>query len=659
MRKQTAIFAMASVAIDGLFGCSSESENSTSPLATTVNTQLPGEVLSDEVLSDEVLSDEILSVNKLEAKAHLAKFRRSVVDSRRFKASTSEESENATIEIDSSLQNGNFAVDADVTVEDDSTYTVASAGVEDDAFAWIIQVEEGSVVYSWREKAGKEWHQFKTEKFCKKNDVNNVRVERAESMIVVFVNGEIVAAFDDEIKGSFKVKGKLTIGFDKKEEGKCHCENGHVEQIGVETVDEMEDEFVADTADVVDEPEVADSSEKPVDEWIAEWNFDDSASVGLDATGNGHDATIGEGFVSTEDGIASFNGRSGFTVDLADDININEFVVEARVKPTQFGTMQNIIVAEPPGRGVDGWQLRIDEGVLTVHLRDSDKDGDDWNIFPGKRMALGEWSEIRLERNADSVKLFQDGELTVAVAYEGDLTQMRYDWSIGYDGMQQAFHNRYFIGEMDYVRFGKFTNFSAGSVAASSERLLVAWEFNEPSFVGLDRMANNSTHYLVGSARVADTTVILDGNSGLQVPLSKVFMRNTFAVEARVKPAQFGGMQNIVVAEPPGRYGDGWIVRLDSGALTVHFRDEDVDDTTWNILKGAKLDLDEWTTIRVERTADSIKVFQDGNLTASAAAVGDVSQLGYNIGIGYDAMKQAISDRFFNGEIDYIRFYGL
>jgi len=43
----------------------------------------------------------------------------------------------------------------------------------------------------------------------------------------------------------------------------------------------------------------------------------------------------------------------------------------------------------------------------------------------------------------------------------------------------------------------------------------------------------------------------------------------------------------------------------------------------------------------------------------SAEAVGDVSQLGYNIGIGYDAMMQAKHDRFFVGEIDYIRYYGL
>ena len=31
----------------------------------------------------------------------------------------------------------------------------------------------------------------------------------------------------------------------------------------------------------------------------------------------------------------------------------------------------------------------------------------------------------------------------------------------------------------------------------------------------------------------------------------------------------------------------------------------------------------------------------------------------HGFGIGYDAMRQAKSNRYFNGEIDYIRFYGL
>lgn len=649
MKKWYALPAVASMAMAGLFGCSSESPDTYTSVVGA----------NDTVIDNQAAAGEVAVLSAPDAKAHLAMFRRSVVDTWQF-----ESSDSASVEIDSTLQNENFAVDADVTVEDDSAYTIASAGVDGDGFAWMVQVEKGTVVYSWRETAGSEWKKFQTGKSVAKNELSNVRVERAGNVVVVFVNGKIEGAFRNETNVAFKMEGSITFGFDKVNPGMCHCHNGHVEQVGVETVDEIEDTPI-DSIEVVDPVETpidtiaGESDPVPETVWIAEWDFNDAEKVGLDVTGNGHDATIGEGSVASTDGIAAFDGKSGFTVALANDIKINEFVVEARVKPTKFGTMQNIIVAEPPGRGVDGWQLRIDEGVLTVHLRDDDLNGDDWNIFPGKRMALGEWNVIRLERSADSVKLFQNGELTVAAAYTGDVTQMRYDWSIGFDGMQQAFHNRYFIGEMDYVRFGAFNGFSEGVLPVKTKRLLVAWEFNEPAFIGLDRMANNSTHYLVGAPKVADTTVALDGKSGLQVDLSKVFQRNTFAVETRVKPTQFGEMQNIIVAEPPGRYGDGWIIRLDNGVLTVHFRDEDTDGITWNILMGEKLALDEWTDIRVERGAETIKVFQNGELTAEAETTGDVSQLGYDIGIGFDAMMQAKHDRFFVGEIDFIRYYGL
>lgn len=654
MNKKYLIPAVALATFGVIAGCSSNSDDFSSPVSAG---------------DKQVTSEGIAYVNVQEAKAHMALYRRSVVESRQFDAPISEESEKASVTIDSTLENGNIAVNADVTVKDDSTYTVASAGVDGDGAAWIVQVENGAVVYSWRDKANGEWKKFETGKVCDKNKLNNIRVERTESVIVVVVNGKIEGAFRNGIEGSVSINGKITIGFDKKESGKCHCRNGHVEQMDVETVTVIKDTVevpVDTTASCKTHPKgCGDSDVEKKDslkldgKWIAEWNFNDSAKIGLDATGNGHDATVTEGTVSATEGLATFDGKSGFSVKLKSDIKINNFVVEARVKPTKFGTMQNIIVAEPPGRGVDGWQLRIDEGVLTVHLRDTDKDGDDWSIFPGKAMTLDKWSEVRLERSADSVKLFQNGELTVAAAYTGDLTQMAYDWSIGYDGMQQAFHDRYFIGEMDYVRFGKLDGFSDGELAAQEVKPLVAWEFNEPKFVGLDRMANNSSKYPVGKPVVVDTTVILDGTSGLMVPLSKTFKRNTFAIEARVKPTKFGEMQNIIVAEPPGRYGSGWIVRLDNGVLTVHFRDEDVDDTTWNLYKGDKLALDEWTKIRVERTADSIKVFQNDNLVVKAAAKGDVSALGYDIGIGYDAMMQAKHDRFFVGEIDYIRYYGL
>ncbi len=642
MKKSIVLPAFASLAMLGLFGCSSETSSSS---------------MTGSVSEEQSTLNNLIRLNTADAQKHLARYRRSVVESWQLSDTMS----TASTEVDTTIQNDHFAIEADVQVEDDSAYTIVSAGVDGDSAAWMIQVENGVIAYSWRNQVAGEWLKFKTEKKLEKNTLTNVRMERAGDIVVFVVDGKVIDAFKSD--ATARVIGSLTIGFDAMEQGRCHCRNGRIEQAILETVDEMENDST-ETVDEINSVDVAAdtavvSKDTVVARWIAEWNFNDSTNVGLDATGNKHDAVVGEGTVTAADGIASFDGNSGFSVSLDEDLGINEFVVEARVKPTQFGTMQNIIVAEPPGRGVDGWQLRIDEGVLTVHLRDTEKDGDDWNIFPGKKMVLGEWSEIRLERNADSVKMFQDGELTVAVAYTGDLTQMRYDWSIGYDGMQQAFHDRYLIGEMDYVRFGKFEAFTVSENVSVARMPLVAWEFNEPKFVGLDRMANNSSKYMVGSPTVADTTVALDGKSGLQVNLSKVFKRNAFVIETRVKPVAFSEMQNIIVAEPPGRYGDGWIVRLDDGVLTVHFRDEDVDGTSWNVLTGEKLALNEWTEIRVERTADSVVVFQNGERTAWAAAKGDVSQLGYNIGIGYDAMKQAKGDRYFNGEIDYIRYYGL
>ena len=619
----------------------------------------PSDSSSWGTVSEELSTvNNIARVNVVDAHSHLARYRHFVVDSWQLSDSTSD---TASVVVDS-LTNYGFAVEADVQVEDDSAYTIASAGVDGDSAAWVLQVEEGAVVYSWRNTADENWLKFKTEKALDLKKLNTVRVERAGVVVAIIVNGKIIDAFKDDGKSAV-IKGLFTIGFDARNPGKCHCNNGRVEQIGVETVDEIEDSPI-DSVQVIDTLDIpldtsAALNDSEVTEWIAEWNFNDAENVGLDVTGHGHNATAGEGSVSAFDGIASFDGKSGMMVSLDTDIRINEFVVEARVKPTQFATMQNIIVAEPPGRGVDGWQLRIDEGVLTVHLRDADSSYVDWSIYPGKEMILGEWNEIRLERNADSVKLFQNGELTVAVAYQGDLTQMCYDWGIGYDAMQQSFHDRYFIGEMDYIRFGVFKGFTEGTLVPKNEWLLAAWEFNEPEFVGLDRMANNSSKYVVGNAVVADTTLVLDGQSGMPVNLSRAFQRNTFAIETRVKPAAFAEMQNIIVAEPPGRYGDGWIVRLDDGVLTVHFRDEETDGTEWNVLKGKELALDEWTEIRVERTADSVIVFQNGERSVWAAAKGDVSQLGYNIGIGYDAMKQAKGDRYFNGEIDYIRYYGL
>lgn len=47
-------------------------------------------------------------------------------------------------------------------------------------------------------------------------------------------------------------------------------------------------------------------------------------------------------------------------------------------------TVKNILVAEPSGRYGDGWMIRVDDGILRVHLCDSQAHGVEWQIFEGQ-----------------------------------------------------------------------------------------------------------------------------------------------------------------------------------------------------------------------------------------------------------------------------------
>ena len=612
--------------------------------------------MSSNISEDVYLSKGVTSVDISSAQARLAQCSRNVEHFWEVDGDT------LFIEIDDSFSDNGFAVEADVIIESHEGYiTLASAGVDGDADGWALRVENGIPFFAWRDAStAGEWLKLEAQKPLKINQLETVRAERVDSLVVLSVDGEICAA--GLASGSIRsLEGSFTIGFDPTEV----TENtpGRVMFVRFEKVHNMkivhQETEMAPVKSMDPMDADIDSSQT---EWIAAWEFNDPSNIGRDYTGHGFDAVVGEGTVSNDEGVAYFDGASGLMVPFSDKLLLNEFVVETRIKLDNYGSMKNIIVAEPPGRGVDGWMLRVDEETLRLHLRDSEMDGDDWQIFAGKDLVLGQWMKIRVERSLDSIRVFQNGELTVAASYSGDVTQQRYDWAIGYDAMKQQYHERYFEGNIDYIRYGAFTGFSEGTLTKSDDskgQLLVAWEFNDPAFVGLDKMSNNSVKNPVGQVAIADKTLKLNGNAGLPVMLSSTFCRKNFAVETRVNPSAFGKIQNVLVAEPPGRYGDGWMIRIDDGVLRVHLRDENTDGTDWKIFTGKPLKLKEWNDIRVELSSQKVRIYQDGKQTLESDYSGDVSQLRYNLSIGYDSMNQQNHDRFFEGSIDYIRYYGL
>lgn len=416
---------------------------------------------------------------------------------------------------------------------------------------------------------------------------------------------------------------------------------------------------------------------------LANWSFDNNAIPGYDASEIANHAKLGEGSPTVSGGSLLLDGSSGMRVSLSNVYLRNDFAVEARIQASSFGVMDNIVVAEPPGRYGDGWQLRLDTGKVAFHIRDAATHGSDWQILRSpEALTTGTWHIVRAERKGAITRLWVDSVLVASATTQGDIGQLSYDLGIGYDAMNQAFHDRYFKGQIDYVRLytmdslainGSSSSSSAPSSSSSADNACPAttynatvdkwtaeWSFDSTNTPFQDVSGNGHHASLGEGSPVAAAGILsLDGSSGLVVPVDSAFLSNNFIVEARIKPSAFGTMDNILVMEPPGRYGDGWQLRVDTGSVKFLLRDESTQGSEWIVVDGGRITKDQWVTIRVVRSGCQTEIWMDDTLTANLNVAGNVGQLKYNGGLGYDAMNQSFHNRYFNGQIDYIRYKAL
>lgn len=193
----------------------------------------------------------------------------------------------------------------------------------------------------------------------------------------------------------------------------------------------------------------------------------------------------------------------------------------------------------------------------------------------------------------------------------------------------------------------------------------VAYEFNDATDLGRDYLGNNNAYIddRVTPVEAECGSLVLNGSNGLLIPLDDVFKNNGLVAEVRFMATAEGHMSNIFVAEPPGSGVDGWQIRLDGSFLRFHYRDAD-DDYDWHIENVGEITLNEWHVIRVDMGPDApgsstlmLSITLDGASSVNAITHGDISDIKYGLGIGYDSMYQGLHEqRFFTGKIDYIRY---
>ncbi|SOE46242.1 Laminin G domain-containing protein [Fibrobacter sp. UWT3] len=207
------------------------------------------------------------------------------------------------------------------------------------------------------------------------------------------------------------------------------------------------------------------------------------------------------------------------------------------------------------------------------------------------------------------------------------------------------------------------------STGPSLEEILaeysVAYEFDDPANVGKDFFGKNNAvlDEDMPAVKVEDECLVLDGKSGLRVPLSDSFKSPYFVVEVRFMATDTLPLSNIFSADPPGAGVDGWMIRLDGSELRFHIRGAG----DWEIFSAGKISLNEWHTVRVEFTSADmggltvegydLKITLDGKERVSEVLYSDAANLQFDLGIGYDPHHQSrYDDRFFIGKIDYIRY---
>ena len=226
------------------------------------------------------------------------------------------------------------------------------------------------------------------------------------------------------------------------------------------------DKVVAQNADDLEGCEDGALSDD-MDQYEIAYEFNDPYDLGADYIGEKTNAyqDVKVPGVFAECGSIVLDGTNGLIVPKNDIFRTKGFVVEVRFMPTDEGDLANLFVADPPGSGVDGWQVRFDGTEARFHIRDGSEGG--WNIYNAGEVSLNEWHVFRVKlfptKSDDGIisytlSLSLDGVSFEGTPFKGDVSDFDFDVGIGYDAVYQGEHERRtFKGKIDYIRYGRIT----------------------------------------------------------------------------------------------------------------------------------------------------------------------------------------------------------
>jgi hypothetical protein len=401
---------------------------------------------------------------------------------------------------------------------------------------------------------------------------------------------------------------------------------------------------------------------------VALWNFNQlKDSIVQDESGhNNHGLLMGTAKMIAEDwgtGV-EFSKGSGIKVLNDTSLQLANFEITARVFPTRFGKLNEIINKQPiSGSYPGGYVLRfMDDGYLEGLIRDAGL----WNVMRSlSPLELNAWYVIKFRKTIDSMFLYVNNILICTKKVAIDPSNETGDVGIGYDVNEVS--DDAFQGYIDALQIDNLRG------DGKNKGIIAWWSFDQFT----DSTYKDITNYGFDLQPYDGPYPLSKGISGMAIncPADGYYFeildsKRTlgcleFAFEGWVNPASDSLLNNateciisqqVLYSRTDIETAFGIYIK-DSGKVDFCVSDT-LSPVCYEAVSGKRLKTKEWSFIAATFDSKKLKLYINGELDASVDHRGAyLPPIAQNALIGSQILPGLDLGDFFGGMLDEIKFY--
>ncbi len=395
---------------------------------------------------------------------------------------------------------------------------------------------------------------------------------------------------------------------------------------------------------------------------VGYWRMDETASPASDSSGNGSNGTWTGSAASAAGKFGnggSFPGGTGSYISIANNSNFNfgssNFTLSAWIKTNSTTTPQTILSHFDNGSPFAGWDFAMNVAGACGSGKICMWDGSSWQgVTSG--ITASTWTHVMAVRNGTTVTFYVNGTSVGTITIQASIPTSTNTFRIGDSGDAV----RSFNGTIDETRIYNralspaevttLYNFAPGPVGY--------WDFEDGSGTSVkDKSGNANTgtwagtgakHWLTGKYGSAGN---FNGTDD-KITGSYVNTYGGLTLSAWINPTQTSGTYAAIWNGLSGSNDNNKANQIYILAGSIYFRAGN--GSSYTTVSGGTVNTNTWTHVSATDDGTTLKIYVNGVLISSTAAVGAV----YNASPGTLIFgEDSLNNYPFSGKLDEVKVY--